>query len=340
MKKNILFIGSTVDQIKVMHTISDHLNPVHNCFFTPFYLDNVVSKLGLSRQLENIVFGKNYREDIFDYIQNNDLKLDECGESNHYDLVVTFSTLIIPKNIRNSRIVLLQDLMNEPRNFMAYFTKWFKFSSYLNKPSSINLFERYDVVCVASPGYRKRFIRNGADPDKIALTGIPEFTTFPDTLPDDVLQRGVVHLVTLPLWGSLEKEYRKDLQMNLNWIADGRPIYFKLLPTDQPIIATRKIKNTLLNVRVFTGSRNHLKNIYERGLISKRTACLFTASVIGDKLHIFADAEVLRHLKPYQNSTASAEKIANVCKNLMVVPWPSVKVFGKGFSPQLVWEKD
>src|SRR4029078_645006 len=41
--------------------------------------------------------------------------------------------------------------------------------------SATGLSDQYDKFCVASPGYRDLFVRRGVRPEKVVVTGIPNF---------------------------------------------------------------------------------------------------------------------------------------------------------------------
>ena len=48
-----------------------------------------------------------------------------------YDLVVTCSDLVVPKNIRHGRVVLVQEGMTDPENMAYYLVKYLGLPRYL-----------------------------------------------------------------------------------------------------------------------------------------------------------------------------------------------------------------
>jgi hypothetical protein len=86
--------------------------------------------------------------------------------------------LIVPKNLLRKPLILVQEGMTDPENI--FFSHRAQIASgrsaaldwqYCNNRSV----RRLRQVSLASEGYRDLFIRKGVKPEKIAVTGIPNF---------------------------------------------------------------------------------------------------------------------------------------------------------------------
>ncbi len=118
MNKNILYICGSRNQTIMLHRISQNI-PGYNHYFTPYYADGierVAARLGL---LDFSVLGGEFYRQSTEYFAANNLQLDFRGEAREYELVIICSDLIIPKNIKGKRIVLVQEGMTDPEN-LAY----------------------------------------------------------------------------------------------------------------------------------------------------------------------------------------------------------------------------
>ena len=174
MTPNVLFICGSLNQTTMMHKIARNLSG-YNCFFTPYYADGIEDLAARMGWLGATVLGGRHRRETLAYLAHNGLPLDTRGGKRTYDLVVTCSDLIVQKNIRSSRIVLVQEGITEPERWSYWLVKWFKLPRYLANTAATGLSNAYDLFCVASEGYRDHFIAKGVRPEKIAVTGVPNF---------------------------------------------------------------------------------------------------------------------------------------------------------------------
>ena len=111
--KNILFICGSLNQTTMMHKTSMHFQNNFNCYFTPYYSDGIIDYFVKRGLLNFTVLGGVFRKATEDYLVLNQLKVDYKGLERSYDLVVTCSDLIIPKNIKGKKIVLVQEGMTD-----------------------------------------------------------------------------------------------------------------------------------------------------------------------------------------------------------------------------------
>jgi hypothetical protein len=76
-----------------------------------------------------------------------------------YDLVVTCSDLIVPRNIQHTRLVLVQEGITVPEGFNYQLVSNLIFLlRYIANIAVTGLSDRYDLFCVASEGYHELFI--------------------------------------------------------------------------------------------------------------------------------------------------------------------------------------
>jgi hypothetical protein len=189
-----------------------------------------MAHLGL---LEATILGSRHQNDTLSYIKQHNLQLDFRGVNNEYSLVVTGSDLIIQRNIRDKRLVLVQEGITEPENLLYYLVKWFNLPKYLANTSTIGLSNKYDVFCVSSYGYRDKFIRKGVEPDKLAITGIPNFDDVEKYKVNEFPYERFVLVATTPLRETFRYDNRKEFLKRCNQIARGRQLIFKLHPTEK-----------------------------------------------------------------------------------------------------------
>ncbi|MBU3742530.1 MAG: hypothetical protein FGM24_09645, partial [Candidatus Kapabacteria bacterium] len=173
-RKKILFICGSHNQTTMMHKIAMHLGD-HDLWFTPYYLDGVLDRLQRRGLLDFTIAGHVHQQAALHYLRQHGLQIDVRGERHTYDLVLTCSDLFVQRNIRYATIVLVQEGMTDPENVFFYLSKYFGLPRYLASTSTTGLSDAYVRFCVASTGYRDLFVRKGADPSKVVVTGIPNF---------------------------------------------------------------------------------------------------------------------------------------------------------------------
>ncbi len=120
---NILFICGSLNQTTQMHKIAGHLAKDHDCYFTPYYGDGIVRMFARLGWLNFTVLGGRHKRETEEYLSRHNLKVDPRGAAHSYDLVVTCSDLIIQNNIRNKRIILVQEGITEPESIMFHLVK-------------------------------------------------------------------------------------------------------------------------------------------------------------------------------------------------------------------------
>lgn len=321
-KKKILFIGGSLNQTSMLHKISMHLEDDYDCYFTYYYADGFIglaTKLGLA---DFTVLGGKFKQTTINYFKENDLKTDFEGKANDdYELVVTSSDLIIQKNIKNRRILHVQEGMTDPENFAYYLAKYLGFPRWMASTSTTGMSDAYDVFCVASEGYKELFTRKGASPEKLVVTGIPNFDNAARHLDNDFPHKGYVLVATSDARETFKYENRKKFIYECAGIADGRPMIFKLHPNERYDRAAKEIKEYAPEgTLVFQeGNTDHMIANCDV-LITKYSSVVYIGIALGKEVHSYFDLEMLKKLTPIQNGGTSAEKIALVAQELLEQP--------------------
>src|SRR5262249_39741091 len=157
-----------------------------------FYCDGGLGLLLRAGLLRRTVLDGPMRRLTEDYLRGQRLPMDPGGNAGPYDLVVTSSDLVIQKNIRGHRIVLIQEGMTDPENAFPSLVRRFHLPRWLASPSTAGLSLAYERFCVASQGYRDFFVARGVPAERIAVTGIPNFDNCAAFLDNDFPHRGYV----------------------------------------------------------------------------------------------------------------------------------------------------
>lgn len=316
MKKKILFICGSINQTTIMHQIANNYKD-YDCYFTPYYADGLIKKIADKGFLDFTILAGKFYKDCYGYLNDNNLKIDYRGEKNKYDLVFTGSDLIIPHNIRNSKIILVQEGMTDPENLMYYLVKIFHLPRYLASTSTTGLSNRYDKFCVASEGYKELFIKKGIDADKIAVTGIPNYDNCAGYMKNKFPHKRFVLVATSDARETYKYENRMAFIKEAARIANGKKIIFKLHPNENFERAEEEIKSVLPQALVY-----HEGNIHEMiancdVLITKYSTVVYTGLALGKKVYSYFNLEELKKQMPLQNNGTSGRAIAAIGRMLL-----------------------
>lgn len=322
MAPNVLFICGSLNQTMMMHAIARQMGEV-NAYFTPFYADGwlgLLSKFGL---LNFTILGGAHRRNTERYLREHQLPVDFGGRRHDYDLVVTCTDVIIQRNIRHKRIVLVQEGMTSPEGWLYRLVKTFRFlPRFLANTAATGLSDAYEVFCVASAGYRDLFIRKGVKAHKIVVTGIPNFDNAAAYLKNDFPYRNYVLVATTCLRESLAPDDRPAFLRKCVEIANGRPLIFKLHPNENVERARREIEQYVPGALVFTEGNVHEMIANCEVLITQYSSVVYTGIALGKEVHSYYDFEELKRLAPLQNHGTSAARIAEVCRQVLRQPRP------------------
>jgi hypothetical protein len=335
-KQKILYICGSLNQTTQMHKIAREL-PEYDAYFTPYHADgHEVIKIAIRTGiLDFTVLGGQAKNKTLSYIKANNLKLDYEGMQNHYDLVFTCADMLIPKNIRDSKIILVQEGMTDPPNFAYNLIKKFNFPRWLGGTATTGLSNQYDIFCVASNGYRNKFISEGIDEKKIEVTGIPNFDACEKYLDNDFPYHGYALVATSDMRETLKYENRKKFIKRAVEIANGRKLIFKLHPNENITRATKEIDNYAPGSLVF-----HRENIEPMIancdiLVTRFSTVVYIGLALGKEVISDFDVAELRKLLPLQNNGKSAFNIAHIARRLLAEPEKSnVYIMDKNLIPK------
>ncbi len=313
---NILFIGGSLNQTKMMHKISKYFSDCES-YFSPYYTDGFLNLLVKAGLLDFTILGGNFRKQTETYLKTHDLKIDYRGESRNYDLVFTGSDLIVPKNIRTKKLILVQEGMMEPISFLFYLVKYLKFPRWASNTAATGLSDYYDYFCVASEGFRNQFIERGVNPDKMIVTGIPNFDNAESLLSNNFPHKGYVLVATSDARETLNYENRKDFIKYAKKIAKGRQIIFKLHPNEKYKRAEKEIDKYAPGSLIFQNEDVDPMIANCEVLITKFSSVAFLGLALGKEVYSAFDINYLKKLLPIQNGGQSALKIANIGRELL-----------------------
>src|SRR5262249_35130264 len=114
-RPKILFIGGSLNQTTQMHQVSRAFPPgAAEHYFTPCYVEGFLEKCRRRGWLDMTVAGEPWASRCLEYREREELPVDFGGSRHRYDLVICAQDLCLPKNIRGSKMVLVQEGMTDP----------------------------------------------------------------------------------------------------------------------------------------------------------------------------------------------------------------------------------
>ena len=299
-----------------MHQISIHLSDCDS-YFTPFYGDGLIKWMCDKGMLDFTVMGGNFRRQTDNHMKRHGLKVDFRGSTNHYDLVVTCQDLIVPKNIRKKRIVLVQEGMTDPENFAYHLVKHLKLPRYLASTAATGLSHRYSRFCVASDGYRDHFIKKGVKPESLVVTGIPNFDNVTRYMDNDFPYRNFALVATSDARETFKFDNRLRFIRQAIVHAGGKPLIFKLHPNERYDRAAKEIGKCAPEALIFQEGDINPMIANCDVLITQYSSVSYIGLALGKEVHSYFDPDELKRLLPIQNNGQSSRNIAEVCKGLL-----------------------
>ena len=315
IKKEILFIGGSLNQTKMMHKISQYF-PEYDCYFSPYYIGDFRDDI-MKKYFDFTVLGGKYKQLTIEYLQDHQLKVDERAVTNNYQFAFTCQDLIIQRNIRRKPIFLVQEGMTDPENIRYFLVKKFGLPRWIAGTAATGLSHAYDLFFVASEGYRELFIRKGIEAHKLVPTGIPNFDHASKYLHNDFPHKNYVLVATSNLRECMEYENRKEFIRKAQRIAQGRKLIFKLHPSEKVERATREIQKYAPEALIYpTGNTNHMIANCDV-LVTHYSSVVYIALALGKEVHADIPTEILKKLLPIQNNGRSAQTIAQYTKSYL-----------------------
>jgi hypothetical protein len=315
--RKILFIGGSLNQTRMVHAVSKHLQDRYDCYFTSFYSDGLMQGLSERGWLDFTALGGKHLKQSDAYLRQHQLRLDIGGKRNDYDLVVTASDLVIQKNIRDKPIILIQEGITDPITWRFHLVRNLGLPRYLAGTAANGLSGAYRYFCVASEGYKKFFVRNGADPNKILVTGIPNFDNARSFLENDFPHRNYALVATSCIRETFRYDDRKAFIRSAIAKAQSRPLIFKLHPNEKIERAVREIKSLAPDALIFTEGNIEPMIANCDVLITQYSTVSYLGLALGKEVHSYFNLDELRNLAPIQNGGASSLHIAGVCLHVL-----------------------
>ncbi len=315
----VFFICGSLNQTTQMHQIAAEL-PDCAASFSPYYGDAFLTRLRALGLVEQTIGGNKLRQRCLDYLTQQALDVDMDGQRGGYDLVVTCSDVIVPKNVRRLPLLVVQEGILDPDNYLAQLVRRFPnaLPRWIAGTAATGLSGLYDKFCVASEGYREQFIANGAPADRVVATGMPNFDNCARFLDNDFPHRGYALACTSDARETLKLEDRRSFIRKAVAIAGTRELIFKLHPNENAQRATSEIKTWAPGARIFaSGPTEHMVANCDV-LVTQFSSVVFVGLALGKEVHSYHPLEALRRLTPEQNGCA-ARNIARECRRLLAV---------------------
>jgi len=300
-----------------MHQISQYFADCE-CYFTPFYADGFIGYLAQKGILNFTILGGRFRAQTEQYFSMNNVSVDYKARNQNYNLVFTCQDVIIPRNIRGKKLVLVQEGMTEPENFIYHLAKSFSLPRWLAGTSTTGLSHAYDLFFVASYGYRDLFISKGVTDSKVRVTGIPNFDNAVQYLNNDFPLRNYVLAATSDRRETMNFENRKKFIQKVLKIADGRLIIFKLHPNENWERATREINKYSPGALIYTDISINPLIANCDVLVTKYSSVVYIGMALGKEVHSDFSLDILKKLTPVQNGGNSAKEIARIARQTLL----------------------
>jgi hypothetical protein len=300
----------------MVHKVAREL-PEHECVFTPYYADGLLRLGAAMGFLDFTILGGRPKAATEAFLGAAGAAVDPRGSGGRWDLVVTTSDLVVPRNLAGVPMVLVQEGMTDPEDWRYHAVRTLGLPRWIANTSMTGLSHAYAAFCVASEGYRDLFVGKGVDPAKIVVTGLPNFDDCASFRDNDFPHRGYVLGATSCLRETWKPEDRKGFIRRCLEIAGGRELLFKLHPNEDHGRARREIEREAPHALVFdSGNTSHMI-ANAAVLVTKYSSVVHVAVALGKEVHCDIDEVTLRRLMPIQNGGTSARRIAEVCRRFL-----------------------
>jgi hypothetical protein len=308
-----------------MHKICNEL-PECDAYFTPYYASGPLWVMTKLRMLEFTIMGGTFKRKTLEYIKDHNLKLDYEGKNDDYDLVFTSQDLIVPRNIKKFKTILVQEGMTDPPDWRYHVTRFLGLGRWCASTSMTGLSHMYDYFCVASEGFRDQFIDRGINPNKIRVTGIPNFDNFEKFRNLKFEHKNFVLIATSDIRETTKYENRKEFLLNAKKIAGDKQIIVKLHPNEKVEKRTDEVKKYLPKALVYHGVSIDPMIANCDVLVTRFSSTIFPALALGKEVYCDIDLKDIKPLIPIQNNGTSSKAIASVARELLASTKPVVRV--------------
>ncbi len=324
-KPKVLFIGGSLNQTTMMHKIAQQL-PECDAYFTPYYASGPLWLMTKLKMLEFTIMGGTFKRKTLDYIKAHNLNLDYEGKNDNYDLVFTCQDLIVPRQIKKFKTILVQEGMTDPPDWRYHVTRFLGLGRWCASTSMTGLSHMYDYFCVASEGFRELFIDRGVNPNKIRVTGIPNFDDFESMRNLEFEHKNFVLVATSDVRETTKYENRKKFLLKAKEIAGNKPLIVKLHPNEIVKKRTAEVKRYLPDALVYHGVSIDPMIANCDVLVTRFSSTIFPALALGKEVFCNIEVEEIKKLTPMQNGGTSAKAIAEVARELLASTKPVIRI--------------
>lgn len=325
-RRKVFYICGSLNQTTQMHQIARELGPGYRHIFSPYYGNLDFEFLRQIGALENTIGGKKLQQRCLDYLHDHELEVD-YGLSNHgddVDLVFHCSDLVRPVNIRDKRVVLVQEGMSDPESVLFPLVQRFRWiPGFFGGTSATGLSDLYDRFCVASEGFKRLFVQRGVKAEKVVVTGIPNFDDCKKYRDNDFPLHDFVLCCTSDVREVWWWENRRAFILKAKAIADRhrKPLVFKLHPNENFERAIAEIRRWAPEAVVYTSGSAEEMVANCSVLVCKYSTLAFVGVALGKEVHSLFPNSELEALLPLQNGVA-ARNIAQVARELLIQSQP------------------
>lgn len=320
--KKILFIAGSMNQTTQMHKIYMHLKNDYDCYFTPFYTYNPIGMfMKWAGLFDNTILAGRIFNNALSYLKYHELQLDYKAKKykNEYELVFMCTDMLVPNHLKNVKKVWVQEGMIDKLNTWGKIVKFLGLPGYFAGNTALNGSTNIcDVYCAASEGFANYISKMGTDRNKIIVTGTPNMDNFSVALNNNFPHFKYVLVCTSDIRELGGSENRIDFIKKCVLKAKGRKMIFKLHPNEKFERANLEIiLNTPSGTLVFQeGNTNEMiANCDE--LITQWSTVVFVGLALGKKVDSYFDINFLKELSMVQNGGKSAERIAQIGRELL-----------------------
>ena len=314
--RRVLFICGSLNQTTQLHAVAKAMRDIEACF-TPFYGSASVTMMRRLRLIENTIGGNKLRERCLTYLNRHALTVDLDGARSGYDLVVGCTDLALPGNVGDTPIVVVQEGILDPPGIAWEVVRRLRWlPPWLAGTAATGLSGRYQRFCVASRGYRELFVERGAPPDRVVVTGIPNFDDCAAFLQNDFPHRGYVLVCTSDSRETFKFDDRKAFIRRSLEIANQRQLVFKLHPNENVARARREIARLAPEALIFADGPTDAMIANCSVLVTQWSSVAYVGLALGKDVHSSHPMSELVRYMPEQNRSA-ADRIARVCEEVL-----------------------
>lgn len=313
----MLFICGSLNQTSQLHAVARAMSGIDACF-TPYYGSAVATALRHLGLLETTIAGNKLRKRCLHYLEQHGLAVDLDGAGGGYALVVTSSDVLLPTNLGNAPLVVVQEGILDPPGWAWPLIQRFpeQLPRWLCGTAATGLSGKYQRFCVASQGYRELFIERGAAAERVVVTGIPNFDDCARFRHNDFPHHGYVLVCTSDARETFKWHDRGAFIRRALAIAGRRKLLFKLHPNENVPRARRELARLAPEATVFSEGPTEAMVANCSVLITHWSSVAFVGLALGKEVHSAHPMAELRRLLPEQNRNA-ASRIAHVCQDVL-----------------------